>query len=351
MGKDKEIRKCTIGGQGVLEGVMMRSPIHSGLAVRRATGEIVTKEWDNKKRPGSLAKIPIVRGVVNFVDMMMQGVGTISDAAKMYDEEDVASYEPSRFEKFIAKKTGKNAMDVMMVFAVIVGILLAVGLFFILPTVIAAPIRKLIESNIVGNLIEGGIRIIIFLIYMVLVSFMKEIKRVFRYHGAEHKTIAAFEAGEELTVENVRKHKRLHPRCGTSYLLLVMIISILIFAVVDFAGIAGQSAFVEKYETLLRLVTRLVLLPVVAGISYEFLKLFAAHDNWFCRAMRWPGMQLQRLTTAEPDDSMIECAIVAFELALQEKTPEEMQAMIDSFYRGEKKTEEEPEAEAHDEQA
>ena len=320
-----EVRKSSIGGQGVMEGVMMRSPEDSALAVRKPDGSIVTKKWKNKQRKSKILKLPIIRGVVNFIDMMVQGVGTITDAAKMLDESAVEEYEPSRFEKFVANKTGKNAMDVMMVFAVVIAVVLAVGLFFILPTTITSLIRGSIESVVLINLIDGLIRLAIFLGYMILVTQMKEIKRVFMYHGAEHKTIATYERDLPLTVENARPQRRLHPRCGTSYLLLVMVIAIIVYSFLGWSD-----------NILLRFGLRLLMLPIIAGVAYEVLKATGRSDNIVMRAIRWPGMQLQRLTTREPDDSMLEIAIVAFEMALGEKSEAEIQALIAQYDRSEK---------------
>lgn len=316
------MKKCDIGGQGVLEGVMMRAPSMSGLAVRKKTGEIVYEKQSIKPatEKSKFLKLPIIRGVVTFVEMLGFGVKIITRSAKLYDE--LADTEPSKFEKYVAKKTGKDAMDIAMVFAVILSIGLAVGLFFILPNVLASLVTPLVGSAVLKNLIEGVIRIIIFVLYIVGVSFLGEIKRVFRYHGAEHKTINCYEHEEPLTVENIQKYKTLHPRCGTSYLLLVMVISILLFSLLGW----NPSWF-------LRIGLRLLMLPVVAGVSYEFLKFAAKGDSLFFRIIRWPGMMLQKLTTAEPDDSMVEVAIVAFRAAMDDTSDEELAALANSFYR------------------
>ncbi len=338
MNKREKPDFCSVGGQGVIEGVMMKSPTHSALAVRKEDGSITTKEWDNKIRKSKIAKWPVIRGVVNFVDTMIMGVGTITDAAKMLDEANADDYEPNRFEKFVAKKTGKSAMDVMMVFAVIVALALAVGLFFILPTFLTGLVKGSITSPLLLNLIDGLVRLGIFLAYMILVGQMKDIKRVFMYHGAEHKTIACYEAGKPLTPENAKTFRRFHPRCGTSYLLLVMMIAIIVYAFLGWTD-----------NVLLRFGTRILLLPLIAGVSYEILKLVAKYDGWFFRAIRWPGLQLQRLTTKEPDESMLEVAIVAFEMALGEKSRDDIEAMLEQYDRS-KKTEEPPEpAEAGEE--
>ncbi len=317
------MKKCNIGGQGVLEGVMMRSPSKSGLAVRKATGEIVYEREDvvSATKKNKFFGWPVVRGVVSFFDMMVFGVKTITKSAKLYDDT-AEDYEPSKLEKYVAKKSGKDAMDVAMVFAVILSIGLAVGIFFILPTVLANLLRPLISSSFLMNLTEGGIRLVLFFGYVMLITLIKEIKRVFQYHGAEHKTINCFEHEEPLTVENIQKYRTLHPRCGTSYLLLVMVISILLFSLLGW----NPSWFA-------RIGLRLLMLPVVAGIAYEFLKFAAKGDSLFFRIIRWPGMMLQKLTTANPDDSMAEVAIVAFKAAQDEVTNEELDELVKSFYR------------------
>lgn len=322
------LKKTTIGGQGVFEGVMMRAPEKSALAVRREDGSINLDEWKNKQRDSRLAKLPIIRGLISFIDMMVMGYSTITKSAKMYDESLASEFEPSKFEKKLAEKTGQNAMDIMIVFAALVGIALAVGLFFVLPTLITDLIKGAIENAVVINLIEGLIRIVIMMIYMFSIRFMKDIARVFGYHGAEHKTINCYEHDMELTVENVRKCSRLHPRCGTSYILIVMTVSILVYAITGWTG-----------RGFTRILIKLALLPVIAGLSYEILKLAAKSDSLCFRILRWPGMQLQRLTTMEPDDGMIECAILAFEAALMEKNHEEIIELKDSFDRSGKTAE------------
>lgn len=321
------MKRSNIGGQGVLEGVMMRAPSVCGLAVRKASGEIVYDKENvtSATKKNKFYSLPIIRGVVSFIDMMGFGVKTITKSAKMYDEQ-TEDYKPSKFETFVAKKTGKDIMDVAMVFAVILAIGLAVGIFFILPSVLANIVKPYITSSIVMNLIEGGIRLLIFIGYIVAITFLNDIKRVFRYHGAEHKTINCFEHEEELTVENVQKYKTLHPRCGTSYLLLVMFISILLFSLLGWSP--------SWYA---RIGLRLLMLPVVAGIAYEFLKFAAKGDSLFFRIIRWPGMMLQKLTTSEPDDSMVEVAIVAFSAALDELDDEQLKELAEQYNRAEKK--------------
>ena len=295
------MKVSSIGGQGVLEGVMMKAPETSALAVRKESGEIVTKVWKNKKVSHNILTWPVIRSVLNFVQMMVQGVGTITDAAKMYDDSNEEDFEPSKFEKYVAEKTGKNAMDVMMVFAVIIALAFSVGLFFILPTLITSWLKGSIQNSLVINLIDGVVRMGLFLAYMALVSLMKDIKRVFMYHGAEHKTIFCYENEMEMTVENVRKQGRLHPRCGTSFLLIVMLISILFFM------------FIRVDSKPLQLLLRLVLIPVIAGVSYEFIRLAGRYDNPVVNMLSVPGLLMQRMTTKEPDDEMIEVGIASVE--------------------------------------
>lgn len=318
------MKKCNIGGQGVLEGVMMKAPDQTAIAVRKQTGAIVfsRKEYTPITKKNKFYALPVIRGIVMFIETMASGVKTLAESAKMYDESTAEEYEPSKFEKYVAKKTGKNAMDVMISFAVMIAIGLAIGLFFILPTFIANIVRPYIASGILMNLVEGGIRMVIFIGYIALVTLMKDIKRVFKYHGAEHKVINCFEHEEELTVENVQKYGTLHPRCGTSYLLLVMVISVLLFSLLGWS-----------HEWYLRFGLRLLMLPVVAGVSYEFLKFAAKGEGLFFRIIRAPGLALQRLTTKPPEDDVVEVAIVAFNAAMKDKTDEEIQILCGKYSR------------------
>lgn len=291
-----------------MEGVMMRSPEKTAIAVRKESGEIVTQKEDT--RPWSekhkILSVPIIRGAVNFVEMMVFGVKTITDAAKMYDPED-AEAEPSETDEKIAKKLGKDPMEVAIFFAVVIALVIAVGLFFILPNLITGWITPYVESAFGKNLVDGLIRVGMFLIYLIIISNMKDIKRLFGYHGAEHKVINCYEHDMPMDVEHARKNTRLHPRCGTSFLLIVMIISILLFTLLGWSDHWG-----------VRIGLRLLMLPVVAGVSYEVLKLLARHENKFTETLRKPGMALQYLTTREPDDGMLEVALISF-LAAENK--------------------------------
>lgn len=332
------MKKSNIGGQGVLEGVMMRSPQWSGMAVRKQNGSIATwkKENSSATTKNKFLGLPIVRGVVSFVEMLVNGVKTITESAKMYDEAAAEEMEPSKFEKFLAKKTGKDAMDIMMGFAVVIAVVLAVVIFFIVPTAITNLFKGIVQAPILLNLIDGVIRLMIFMGYLLLVTCTKDIKRLFMYHGAEHKVINCFESEAEMTVENARKQSRLHPRCGTSYLLIVMVISILVFALLGWSD-----------AWYLRFGLRIILLPFIAGLSYEVLKLAAKYENRFVRIVRAPGMALQRLTTREPDDSMLEISLIAFFIAENEKSPEEMESLIQQYthLKQQPKSQEEQESE------
>ena len=307
---EKKEKKVYIGGQAVMEGVMMRAPEKQAIAVRRVDNHKIETYITDITPPSKKHKFygwPIVRGVVAFINSLVMGMDTITRSAEMMGDED-AQEEPNRFEKWLSKVTGKDENDIMMFFAVILAIILSVGLFFVLPSLAGSAITKLLPGHVVlVNLIEGLIRILIFLGYIIAVSQIKEIKRVFMYHGAEHKTVYCHEHEEELTVENCMKYPVMHPRCGTAFLFLVMIIAILITSIASIFGLDNNI--------LTRILVRLVLLPVIAGVSYELLQYLGKHENTLSRVLRWPGMQLQRLTAKEPTPDMVEVAIVAMKLA------------------------------------
>ena len=298
---DQKRKKTSIGGQAVIEGVMMRGVDRSAMAVRRESGEIVVEQWEHKASSSVWYKrTPLIRGIFNFVDQMISGYKCIMRSAELSGMD--LEEEPSPFEQKLEKMFGEHLMKVLYGVASVLGVLLAVGLFMILPTAISKGVNFLAGGAIANaglSLLEGGIKIAVFVSYMALVRRMPEMYRMFSYHGAEHKTIACYEAGEELTVENVRRHIRFHPRCGTSFLLIVLVISILVFSVVTWQN------------GILRVVLKLLLLPVVVSISYEIIKLAGRYDNLATRIISKPGLWLQRLTTVEPDDSMIEVAIAS----------------------------------------
>lgn len=300
--------RTSIGGQALIEGILMRGPEKQSIVIRKPDGELETKvETPTFLRTKyKFCDLPLIRGSITFVESMVYGVKALTYSAEFLPEEE--QEEPGKFDKWVEKKFGmEKAQKFIIAVAVFMGICLSVGLFILLPTLMAGFVKQFTDSSVVLNLTEGLIRIIIFLLYMVFCTRMPELKQVFRYHGAEHKTIFCYEKGLELTVDNVRKQSRFHPRCGTSFLFVVMIISILVFSVVQW-----KNAWV-------RMGLRLLLLPVVVGISYEIQRWAGRHDNWFTAILTAPGKALQRLTTAEPDDGMMECAIEALKLVIPEK--------------------------------
>lgn len=312
-----------------MEGVMMKAPTGIAVAVRK-DGEIVTKYdgFVSAAKKHKFLGLPVMRGVVMFVESLSVGMKTLTYSADVLGLEDE---KPSKFEEFLAKKTGKSAMNIMMGFAVVVAVVLALGIFVIAPNVLANFLRPLIPNPLVMNIIEGAVRIIIFLAYVVSISAMKDIRRVYMYHGAEHKVIRCFEDEAELTVENARTRTRLHPRCGTNYLLLVVVVSILVFSLLGWSG-----------NPFLRVLIRLAFMPIVAGLAYELLKVADKSDSALCRAIRFPGLMLQKLTTREPEDDMIEVAIAAFELATDPEAYAKAHAKPGTEHEGEAAVEEMP---------
>ena len=326
MNKQKEQKSCTpkrckVGGQAVMEGVMMKSENGIAMAVRKSDGKIISEytPTNNKPKKGSFKAWPVVRGVVAFIDSLKTGMNTITRSAELYGES-FEEEEPSKFEKFLAEKLGKSAEDIAIAIGVILAIALSCFLFVYLPVqgadLILHTDSTVHNYEIYRSLIEGGIRLLIFIGYILLCSCIKDIKRVFMYHGAEHKTISCYEAGDELTPENAMKHSRLHPRCGTNYLFLVMAVSIVVFTVIS-AFIPFNFVTNRALRIILRLIIRLAFLPVVAGISYEILQAAAKSDNILCKIVRAPGMGLQLITTKEPTEDMIEVALCSFKLAMQ----------------------------------
>ena len=314
--------KTMIGGQALIEGIMMRGPEKDAIVVRTADGlNIETKP--RKVRPkNSPLNWPLIRGVVGFFDSQVTGVKSLMHSADLVPEE--AQEAPSKFDLWLEKKLGNEKFQQALIgSAVFMGLGLSIVLFFLLPMVLVGFVDRWIPNTVVLHLLEGLVRIVIFLCYMLLASRMKEMKRVFAYHGAEHKTIRCYEAGLPLTVENVRGQTRLHPRCGTSFLLIVMVISILVFSVASYGlltlipGLAAmQGTFLYR---LIMIVFKLLLLPLVVAVTYEINRFVGRHDNWFTRILTAPGMWLQNLTTNEPDDSMIEVGIAAVEAVLPEE--------------------------------
>lgn len=306
----------SIGGQAILEGVMMRGPFKTAMSVRKPDGEIECRIDENgvKTRP-KFFRIPVVRGCVNFIDSLVIGMKALMFSADFIDIEDDEAEEESKFDRWLEDKFGDKVKDIVIYVSIALSLVLSVGLFILLPTAITrgaewifsfTPFKAAASTGVFTGVTEGVIRMMIFVGYLALVSQMPDIKRVFEYHGAEHKTIACYEGGEELTPENVEKYTRFHPRCGTSFLLFVMIISIILFSLLPRTGI------------ILRMVMRLALLPVVAGLSYEVIKLAGRRQKGCVKILTKPGLWLQRLTTREPDRSQIEVAIKSMKAVIPE---------------------------------
>ncbi len=302
---------------------MMKSPTGIAMAVRRGDGSIITSYKPNNSRAkkGTFMGLPVVRGVVAFIESLVSGMKITLESAQMYGEDALEEEQPSRFEKWLSDKSGKDINDIAIGVALVLGVLLAVGLFIFLPQLISSLIfgegRSLWRS-----LVEGVLRVVIYIGYLLACSSIKEMKRLFMYHGAEHKTISCYEAEEELTPANAAKHTRLHPRCGTNYLFLVMAISILVLTCIDAVFQFGFKLNIENrlLAFLFRFGVRIVFLPLIAGLSYEVLQGAAKKDNWFTRIVRAPGMGLQLITTKEPTEDMLEVAIAAFRIAVGDRT-------------------------------
>ena len=300
--------KTLIGGQALIEGILMRGPEKQAIVVRSPEG-LVKKVEDLRltKKRAKILSWPLIRGGVNFGASMFNGVKALMFSADYFPDE-AGGAEPSKFEKWAEKHLGSERVEkAVTYFAVVVGIAFSVGLFILLPTFLTGLIPGIRENYVARNLIEGAVKIALFLGYMILVSRMKDMKRVFSYHGAEHKTIRCYEAKLPLTVDNVRPMTRFHPRCGTSFLLVVVCISILC------------GAFLRVSNTFARMGLHLLMLPVIVAISYEINRFVGRHDNAFTRALTAPGLCMQRFTTNEPDDSMIEVAIEALTAVIPEE--------------------------------
>ena len=311
--------KSKIGGQAVIEGVMMRGIDKAAMACRLPSGEIDLEQWAVKggKNAPFYKKIPFVRGVFVFISSMVEGYKCLSRSADKQmkaEEENGEDKEQSKFEKWLDEKVGDKLMPIITTVSIILGLALAIALFMLLPSGISKLIDKFIVElpSAAKNMIEGVLKIAIFVGYTSLTALMKDIRRTYEYHGAEHKTITCYEHGEELTVENVKKHSRFHPRCGTSFIFLVLFISIFVNTVFH----------VSWGNLLVRTLIKIALLPVVMGISYEIIRLAGKYDNLATRIVSAPGLWIQRITTREPDGEEIECAIKALEACIPDD-PEE----------------------------
>ena len=305
-----DMKKTSIGGQALIEGVMMRGPKKTAMAVRHTSGSIVTEEWDLdlSDRP-KIWKLPLLRGLYGLVDSLRFGYKCLMRSAELAGLEEDTDEPQTPAQKLL--------MGVMMVFSTVLGVALAFGLFMYMPSFLYKVLAGWFDGMTGGDfwtnnavlrgVFEGVLRLVLFLVYIVLITFMKDIRRVFMYHGAEHKTIFCYERGEELTVENVKKQSRFHPRCGTSFLILTLLVGIVI------------SICIHVQTVWLRVLIKVALLPLTVGVGYELIKLAGRKDNAFTRFISAPGLWIQRLTTKEPDDGMIEVAIRALELVLPEE--------------------------------
>lgn len=303
---DPRLHRTSIGGQAIMEGVMMRGPEKTVIAVRDPQGQIILEDLKDGSKFKKLKKIPVIRGIFNFVSSLTVGFSAINRSTEIaFTEEE---QQPDKLDLWLEKHFGDKATKVITAVTLVIGVLLALGLFVFLPYGVMWCIEHFTgwNSGTWFYLIEGLVRILIFILYIVLVRQMKEIKRLFAYHGAEHKTIHCYEHGEELTVENAAKYTTLHKRCGTNFLFIVMLISILVFSLI------------RVDHQLLRLGLRILMLPVVAGLSYEVIKIAGRFDNWFTTLISYPGLMLQKLTTAQPDEGQLEVAIASIKAVIPE---------------------------------
>lgn len=297
--------RTTIGGQALIEGILMRGPERQAVVVRGPEGLVIREEPLKLIRDRyPILGWPLIRGGVTFLDSMYRGVKALMFSADYYPEEDAVAEEPSKFERWLDQKLGNEKVEkAVIAFSVVVAVAFSIGLFMLLPTFLASLVELVTDSVLIRNLVDAALRIAIFMSYLILVSRMKDMRRLFAYHGAEHKTIFCYERGLELTVENVRPMPKHHPRCGTSFLLVVIIVAVL-FNTVVFALFPVDNVF-------LRMLIQLLLLPIVVGVTYEFNRYVGGHDNPVTNFLARPGLWMQNFTTNEPDDSMIEVAIEA----------------------------------------
>ena len=310
----KEInpRLNAVGGQAVIEGVMMKHKDSYAITVRKEDGSLVTDSYkfSSVRKKNKLFNIPLVRGFVNFIDMMILSYGTLNKATEMLG---IMDEEETKFEKWLKKRFGASIVNFIMIISVVFALVLAGGLFILLPTATGGFINGFIELGWARSLVEGLVRVVILVAYLFLVSLIPDMKRVFQYHGAEHKSVFCYESGKDLTVENVRTFKRFHPRCGTSFLFVLIIVSVVV------------SMFIPFQETWLRTLSKLLVSPIIIGLGYEFLMYAGKHDNALVRFLTAPGLWMQRITTKEPDDSMLEVAIISLKKAMPDEFPEEIE--------------------------
>ena len=319
MKKEQNCRLGKVGGQAVLEGVMMKSGDDIALAVRKEDGTIEVKRSKHVsiRKKHKFLNIPLIRGCVNMVETLIMSMGTLEDSANMIGLDETE--DETKFEKWLRKKFGDKLMNVIMGIGMVLGVILSVGLFVILPNLVTMGLNALCRNlwsftlpSFAQNAISGVMRIGIFVAYILLVSLMKDIRRTFEYHGAEHKSIACYEAGEELTPENAMKYSRLHPRCGTSFIIVILIISILATAFINW----------NTWPKIAIMLTKIAMIPVIVGIGFEFLMWAGKHPNWLTRVLSAPGLWMQKATTKEPDLAQLEVAITALKNAMPAEFPE-----------------------------
>lgn len=299
-------KKISVGGQALIEGVMMRAKNKISIVVRKKDGDFVYKDQEING-DSFLMKIPILRGMIALISSMIIGIKALSFSAEFYAEED-DDYEMSKFDKWIYDKFGDNAENIIVAFSMVTAMILAFFMFGFAPTFLINFLKSNIENTVILSGLEGIVKIVIFISYLAVISNMKDIKRVFQYHGAEHKSIYTYEAGEKLTVKNAIKQKRLHPRCGTNFITIVLIVSIIIFS------------FISWESLITRVLLKVLLLPLVAGFSYEIIKLAGKSDNVFLKIISFPGMMMQKITTKEPDEKQLEVALEALKRSINRES-------------------------------
>lgn len=300
----KQPKYCNIGGQALIEGVMMKNGAKIAMSVRKPDGEIETKLTKGSQLfDHAFFKLPIVRGMAELIKAMVIGIQALTYSAEFFIE-DEQDYRPSKFETWVKETFKEQADNILIGFSVVFAFAMAIVMFAIVPAFLTSLLKGFINSSVALSLIEGLIKVTMFVGYILIISRMRDIQRVFEYHGAEHKTIHCFEAGRALTPENAAEYTRIHPRCGTSFLLFVMAISIAVFSLVTWSSLG------------MRILLKILLLPVIAGISYEVLRLSAKYDNWFMKVLSTPGLLMQRLTTREPNLKQLAVAITAMQAVL-----------------------------------
>lgn len=310
----KKTHKTSVGGQALIEGVMMQGPRGMATAVRKPDGEILTEYHTIKllRNKNKFFNIPIIRGIFGFVESMIMGYKTLMYSAEVSGMEDFEEESMSKFERWLNDKMGEKLVSAVAAIGSVLGIVLAFILFFYLPVLVFNKANEWAGGAITNfqGFIEGGMKIIIFVIYIATVSRMKDVRRLFMYHGAEHKSIACYEAGLDLTVENAKKCTRFHPRCGTSFIFVVLIFSIIFYTII------AKIFPVIAAERILWLILKLVFLPIIMGICYEFIRYAGRHDNLFVKIVSAPGLWMQRLTTKEPTDDILEVGIAAIKAVI-----------------------------------